>query len=330
MTRSLTLCLLAWFVAAGGSSTQSTDIYGDWSAPINVESLNTEYNDMYAVLSKDELTVYFTSDRPDPNGVGADDLWVATRDWVDAPWGPAQNMGEAINSSAADSLPMLSYDEHVMFFHSTRPGGCGTGDIWMTRRHNRRSQEWDPPINLGCVVNTAATEIAPAFFENPESGQVTLFYGSNRPGSQGFDVYASPLGKDRYFGPGVLVPEFSSAGRDTRIFIRKDGLEAFITSDRTGGQGLIDIWTSTRDTLSDIWSTPVDLSSPVNSASDDGSPWLSRDGTTLYFFSTRALGYGQRDIWYTTRAKIREENSTQTTIGRFWNRVLAPLAGATH
>jgi WD40-like Beta Propeller Repeat len=309
MTRSLTLCLLAWFVAAAGSSTQSTEIYGDWSAPINVASLNTAYNDMYAVLSKNELTVYFTSDRPDPTSVGADDLWFATRESVDAPWGPAQNMGEAINSSYADSLPMLSYDEHVMFFHSTRPGGCGAGDIWMTRRHNRRSQEWDPPVNLECVVNTAATEIAPAFFENPESGQVTLFYGSNRPGSQGFDVYASPVGEDGYFGPGVVVPEFSSAGRDTRIFIRKDGLEAFITSDRTGGQGLIDIWTSTRDTLSDMWSTPVDLSSPVNSASDDGSPWLSRDGTTLYFFSTRALGYGQRDIWYTTRVKIRGDNT---------------------
>jgi hypothetical protein len=159
------------------------------------------------------------------------------------------------------------------------------------------------------VVNTAATEIAPAFFEDPETGQVTLFYGSNRPGSQGFDVYESPVGEDGYFGPGVVVPDFSSAGRDTRIIIRRDGLEAFITSDRTGGQELIDIWTSTRDTLSDTWSTPVDLSSPVNSASDDGSPWLSRDGTTLYFFSRRALGYGQRDIWYTTRAKLREEDS---------------------
>ncbi|MET0214954.1 MAG: hypothetical protein ABW292_18220, partial [Vicinamibacterales bacterium] len=263
-------------------------------------------NDNYAILSRDELTMYFTSDRP--GGVGGDDLWFTTRASLEDPWGDPENMS-ALNSTVADSLAVLSSDEHVMFFHSTRPGGCGAGDIWMTRRHNRRSQQWDPPINLGCVVNTGATEIAPAFFENPETGQVTLFYGSNRPGSQVFDVYASVVGEDGYFGPGALVPEFSSLGRDTRIFIRKDGLEVFITSDRTGGQALIDIWTSTRDTLSDTWSTPVDLSSPVNSASDDGSPWLSRDGTTLYFFSTRALGYGQRDIWYSTRVKLREQNS---------------------
>jgi hypothetical protein len=289
---------------------------------------------MYAVLSQDELTVYFTSDRP--GSIGLDDLWFATRESVDALWGPAENMGEPLNSLYADSLPMLSYDEHVMFFHSTRPGGCGptgTGDIWITRRHDRRSEKWGPPVNLGCVLNTASTEIAPAFFENPETGAVTLFYGSNRPGSLDFDVYASALGEDGYFGPGVLVPEFSSPKRDTRIFIRKDGLEAFITTNRDNGQGLIDIWTSTRETLSDPWPpTPVDLATPVNSTCDDGSPSLSRDGTTLYFFSTRTAGLecGKRDIWYATRVKISQENSTQAMTGRFWNRMLAQLARATH
>ena len=329
MRRSLILlCLLASYTAAPGTSPRRAETFGDWSTPVNVASLNTDSNDMYAVLSKDELTVYFTSDRL--GSIGLDDLWFATRESVDALWGPAENMGEPLNSLYADSLPMLSYDEHVMFFHSTRPGGCGptgTGDIWIARRHDRRSEKWEPPVNLGCVLNTVSTEIAPAFFENPETGQVTLFYGSNRPGSLDFDVYASAVGEDGYFGPGVLVPEFSSAKRDTRIFVRQDGLEAFITTNRDNGQGLIDIWTSTRETLSDPWPTPIDIPSPVNSASDDGSPWLSRDGTTLYFFSTRALGYGQRDIWYTTRVKIREENSAQTMIGRFSRRMLSRLAG---
>jgi len=334
MRRSLLLlCLLASYTAAPGTSPRRAETFGDWSTPVNVASLNTDSNDMYAVLSKDELTVYFTSDRS--GSIGLDDLWFATRESVDALWGPAENMGEPLNSLYADSLPMLSYDEHVMFFHSTRPGGCGptgTGDIWITRRHDRRSEKWEPPVNLGCVLNTASTEIAPAFFENPETGQVTLFYGSNRPGSLDFDVYASAVGEGGYFGPGVLVPEFSSAKRDTRIFIRKDGLEAFITTSRDNGQGLIDIWTSTRETLSDPWPpTPVDLPGLVNSTCDDGSPSLSRDGTTLYFFSSRAAGLlcGKRDIWYTTRVKIREENSAETMIGRFWNRILARLAGVT-
>src|SRR5262249_40985698 len=138
------------------------ETFGDWSTPVNVVSLNTDANDMYAVLSKDELTVYFTSDRT--GTIGSDDLWFATRESVDAPWGEAHNMDAPINSPFADSLPMLSYDEHVMFFQSTRPeGSCGKGDIWMIRRRDKRSQDWAPPTNLGCVVNTVANETAPAF-----------------------------------------------------------------------------------------------------------------------------------------------------------------------
>ena len=67
------------------------------------------------------------------------------------------------------------------------------------------------------VVNTGATEIAPALFENPETEHVTLFYGSNRPGSQVFDVYASVVGEDGYFGPGALGRSSVAPGA-TRAF----------------------------------------------------------------------------------------------------------------
>ena len=111
----------------------------------------------------------------------------------------------------------------------------------MTRRRNKHS-DWQEPTNLGCVLNTSSfDETAPAFFEDPKTEQAWLFFGSNRPGTcpescpngiGDYDVYASPLGEDGSVGPGILVPEFSSPARDTRIFIRKDGLEAFITSNR--------------------------------------------------------------------------------------------------
>ena len=128
-----------------------------------------------------------------------------------------------------------------------------------------------------------------------------------------YDVYASPLGEDGSVGPGILVPEFSSPARDTRIFIRKDGLEAFITSNRAGSVGdppSLDIWVSTRGTLSDPWSVPTNLGIPVNTQFDDVAPWLSKDGTTLYFSSNRPGSVGsaplKRDIWYTTRVKLTD------------------------
>ena len=311
MTRALILlCALACHAAIGFSSVRAAATFGDWSSPVNVTSLNTTSNDEYAVLSRDELTIYFTSNRL--GSLGGLDLWVATRDSAESPvWNDAQNMGSVVNSEADDSLPFLSPNEHVLYFHSARvrPESCGgQGDIWMTRRRNKHSG-WEQPTNLGCHPfgpNTSATETAPAFFEDPTTEQAWLFYGSDRTGGD-FDVYASPLGEHGSAGPGILFPQFSSPKRDTRIFIRKDGLEAFVTSNRLGSlNASLDIWVSSRGTLSDEWPAPTNLGTPVNSLFDDVAPWLSKDGTTLYFSSNRAGAISLRDIWYSTRVKLND------------------------
>src|SRR5678810_1323875 len=85
MTRALTLlCALGCYAAIGFSSLGAAETFGDWSTPLNIGlSLNTAANDEYAVLSRDELTIYFTSDRA---GFGGLDLWFATRDSVHSLW----------------------------------------------------------------------------------------------------------------------------------------------------------------------------------------------------------------------------------------------------
>ena len=83
--------------------------------------------------------------------------------------------------------------------------------------------------------------------------------------------------------------------------IRADGLEIIFSSDRPGGSGGIDLWHSTRETTSDVWSTPVNLGPVVNSSVEDRSPSLSADGETLFFSSGRVGGFGLLDIWMSTR-----------------------------
>ncbi len=50
-----------------------------------------------------------------------------------------------------------------------------------------------------------------------------------------------------------------------------------------------------------IFGTPANLGPNVNSVVSDGSPNISADGLTLYFDSMRAGGFGDWDIWVTTR-----------------------------
>jgi hypothetical protein len=296
----LTLMSLCYSVAVWGIGESKL---GAWSAPINVgPPLNTQYNDTYPILTADGLTIYFTSDRP--GGLGGDDLWVSRRESTDSPWEQPENL-TILNSPFNDSLSVLSTSGNIMYFHSDRPGGCGAGDLWMSRA-KAGGDAWTAPVNMGCVVNTSFTEIAPAFYANDDLGLSTIYFGSNRPGGIGdFDIYQTTTTDEdldsAVWGPGVLVPELSSPARDTRTFVRRDGREVFITSNRAGGVGGLDIWAATREDSSDLWSTPVNPGPPLNSAADDGSPALSRDGRTLYFFSTRPGGFGGRDIWFTVR-----------------------------
>ena len=74
-----------------------------------------------------------------------------------------------------------------------------------------------------------------------------------------------------------------------------------------GGFGKQHLWVSTRKDTEDPWSKPVNLGPVVNTPNNEGSPALSRDGTTLYFHSDRPGGAGLLDLYMTTRAKLHED-----------------------
>lgn len=279
--------------------------FGPWSDPVSLgPTINSPTIDQHPALSKDGLSLYFISDRP--GGVGDWDIWVSQRDRRDEPWGAPVNLGGVVNSSSQEHAPALSRDGHWLFFHSSRPGGHGGLDIYASyRTHSHDDFDWGPPVNLGPGVNSTYDEAGPTHFQDDNTEMVTLYFTSlNRPGGVGdWDVYASIQEADGSFGPAVLVPELSSPGRDTRTAISGDGLEMFVTSNRPGGAGGIDVWVSTRPTTLDPWSTPVNLGPTVNSASNDGAPTLSRDGRTLIFYSNRPGGLGDNDLYVSTRAR---------------------------
>ena len=65
-----------------------------------------------------------------------------------------------------------------------------------------------------------------------------------------------------------------------------------------------DIYVATRPDRGTAFSAATALDS-VNTNSADGSPALSYDGLTLYFYSTRPGGNGGRDIWRATRSSLQ-------------------------
>jgi hypothetical protein len=304
--RFSSMCLLLWATIL--SAAASAQQFSEWSAPVNLGPIinTTPYFEQGPAISKDGLSLYFHSNGP--GGFGPPDIYVSQRPSVDAPWGPPQNLGPNINTSAGEASPMLSPDGHRLYFQSARPGGFGGTDLYVSRRHNKRDDfGWQPAENLGSGVNTSAQEQQPWVFEDDTTGTTTLYFTSNRPGGLGgSDIYASELQPDETFGQAVPVPEVSSPKTDGGPTVRRDGLEMIFPSNRAGSLGSVgddDLWVSTRSSTADPWGAPVNLGAVVNTVFSDGLPELSFDGTTLYFNSADPT-HTSFDLFVSTREKL--------------------------
>ncbi len=309
VTASLSCALVVVLASLVGADTPK---FSDWSTPVNLGPMvNTASLDAGPAISKDALTLYFSSDRV--GGIGSQDIWITKRPTVDSPWETPVNLGSGINTGALEQVPALSRDEHWLFFNSDRAGGCGGVDIWASFRVNTHDDfGWQAPVNLGpgdqcgIGVNSASFDGGVSYFENEDGGAPQLFFGSARPGGPGaIDIYVSAQRADGSFGPASLVAELSSPQSDQRPVPRFDGLELFLFSDRVGGFGGFDIWVATRETVADAWSVPVNLGPSVNTASDERQAYLSSDRETLFLVSNRDGGIGGFDLYDTKRTKTK-------------------------
>jgi hypothetical protein len=226
------------------------------------------------------------------------------------------NLGAALNTTAADSVPALSRDGHWLFFSSDRPGGFGGNDIWASWRADVDDDlGWEPPVNLGPNVNTALTDFGAAYLA-VAGARPQLFFGR---GGADRDLYVSELGTDGSWGPATLIPELSSPLVETKPTLRADGLEIVFHREVAPSPATTDLWAATRATLDAPWSVPVNLGAPVNTTSTEAHPHLSADGRMLYFGSNRAGSLGSTDIFVTTREQVLPATKDECTHGG-WER----------
>lgn len=296
-TRRITSTVLAIVAAVVLASAAQAMSLGLWSSAVNAESipgthagLNSAALDGCPFVAQRDDILYFASGRA--GGAGGLDIWFSVRGESGA-WGEPVNFA-AVNSPADDFCPAAHRNGRTFLFVSARAGGCGGADIYMARRHE--TKRWSAPANLGCTINSAAGEASPSLTDTE------LYFSSTRLGGLS-DVYVSAF-DGTWFGVPALAAGLNTAQDDFRPNVRRDGLEIFFDSNRPGGVGGLDIWTATRASTSDPWSTPTNPGSNVNSAANDLRASLSWDATTLYFGSTRAGGEGSQDLYVTTRPKL--------------------------
>ena len=288
--------------------------FSDWSTPVNVgPPINTQWDDNVPVLSNDEKTLYFTSNRP--GTWGGEDIWVSKRQNKNAPWGEPVNLGPGINTPFDDRMRSISADGKIILFQSSRTAGSQGGtDIWaMVRKNPNNDFGWSQPVNLGPVINTPYNEVAAKYLFDQRHPNGNLFFSSTRPGGFGGpDIYESEI-TDNGFAAPLNVFELNSGSLDTCFWVRDDGLEIIFSSNRpnlTGDTSMFDMWVSTRSSVFETWSSPENLGLNVNTEGyADVNPMLTSEDRVLYFASLRPNSNGpagNTDIYFSTRVRSRK------------------------
>ena len=307
------VALLAALVGLGtlAVAAQAGPHFSAWSlahkideAAGNHPDLNTASLDGCPIQSPDGRSLYMASNRP--GGLGGLDIWVASRESKNAPWAAPVNLGEPVNSAADDFCPTPIHGGGLLFVsREPLPGSCGLGDIYFTRLNPAHG--WSEPARLACAPegpNSALDEQGPSYIP----GRLYFSRSTLPPGNSG-ELYMSEKQGDMSFGAASPIVELNDMNaNDIQPNVRKDGREIVFSSNRAGGAGGPDIWASTRMSVDEPWSAPVNLGRNVNTGLGESRPSFSWDAQQLLFgragpAGTGEGGTGMSDIYVTARDK---------------------------
>jgi hypothetical protein len=126
-------------------------------------------------------------------------------------------------------------------------------------------------------------------------GKELLFYRNNEYLG---DLFVSRLVNGRWSKVKKLNHNINTNYWESHACLTRDGHTMYFTSNRKGGFGGQDIYSSTRkDVSSDDWGIPVNLGPVINSPLNEETPFILQDGGKLYFSSQGHDGMGGYDIF---------------------------------
>ena len=223
------------------------------------------------------------------------------------------NLGPVVNSPYADLDPFIAPDGLSLYFDSTRPGGLGGEDIWVTTRASV-SDAWGPPVHLGAPVNSGYREGYPSITAD---GLTLVFSAKDRAGGLGgWDIWLTTRPtKESPWGPPVnLGSPVNSAINELGGCISPDGCSLYFSNSPGNVGG--DIYVTTRPTRDSPWGPPARLG-VLGSRGGSGNwdPSISADGLALFFDSDYVSVALWPDIWLTTRTSNDSKWGTPILLG---------------
>ncbi len=198
-----------------------------------------------------------------------------------------------VQSPDDDWSPTPTLGGLELYFFSYRAGSQGA-DIWYATRDSLADQ-FGTPVQAS-ELDTTANEGAPTLSDDA----VDIVFERDDP-SAGDLFEARRASTDVVFDAPVAVAALDTPSTEDDPFLSADGLRIVFASSRIGpDEHGLDVFESTRSSLDDTFTQPVELA-PLDSDSDDFTPTLSADALDIFFASRRSGGPGGADIYTSHR-----------------------------
>ena len=210
-----------------------------------------------------------------------------------------QNMGENINSKFFEYLPSLTLDDSRIVFTLRRPKDQNTvcrkceeeEDMYFSRNVDGQWQERESFDFINTHYNEGGQSISP-------DGKYLIFTACERDGGYGScDLYWSKRIGNTWTKPKNFGPSVNTEYWESQPSFSADGKTIIFTSGRPGGVGGYDLWYTTM-VSEGVFTSPINLGTPINTIGDEDYPFMHPNGITLYFTSNGHKGMGGKDIFY--------------------------------
>jgi len=220
-----------------------------------------------------------------------------------------------INSSDNEYCPIyVSKEDTKIFFTYKKKDNVKTSrkfqsdeDIYVSN-FDRTKWQWETPEPISGKINTRNPE---AILSINESYDKMVIRGNYKNQLGRGDMYIvniqdekqkiplhinSPVNTDAYDSFGILFEN------DRFIIFSSDRNNTHLKGDLYHGQywGNQDLYVS-EQVGDNLWTEPINLGQTINTPYSEVSPYLSKDGLTLYFSSDGHPGLGRLDVFKTTR-----------------------------
>ena len=234
-------------------------------------------------------------------GGASEETIFGPRNWARITHGRRALTRASINTRQDQGVSSLAADGQTIYFTGcNRPDGMGNCDIYVA---DLVGASWQNIRNLGPVVNTEYWESQPSISADGK----TLYFASNRPGGMGgTDIWFTTKDVNgNWTEPQDLPAPVNSPDDENSPFISADGVTLYLSSNRKGGLGGFDFYTSEK--VDSGWTKPENLGAPINSEHDD--EFITYPHPAMSFISL-PTGSAGRGIWIYGK-RISNQNRKQ-------------------